>query len=207
MRFIEDNLYHIYNRGNNKQPIFFSPDNYIYFLKNVRHFLLPHCDILNYCLMPNHFHFLVSIKPTVHINIRQTDIKEVKKEKSSFITSSERHPLTSAIGYLLSTYTQAINKQNNTTGSLFQQKTKAKEINRLLYGTTCFHYNHQNPLRAGLVNKMEDWNFSSFKDYAGLRNGTLCNQTLAYELLNLNKETFYEDSYKVIREEDINNIF
>lgn len=157
--------------------------------------------------MPNHFHFLVSVKPSVQDNIRQTDVKEVKKGESSFITSSERHPLTSAIGYLLSTYTQAVNKQNRTTGSLFQQKTKAKEIDRYLYGTACFHYIHQNPLKAGLVAKMEDWLFSSFIDYAGLRTGTLCNQSLAYELLNLNKETFYEDAYKVIVDEAVSNIF
>jgi putative transposase len=207
MHFAEDNLYHIYNRGNNKQLIFFRPDNYLYFLKKVRHFILPFCDILNYCLMPNHFHFLVSVKPIPENKFKQSDLKEITKQHHTIITKTERHPLASAIGYLLSTYTQAINKQNNTTGSLFQQKTKAKEISGFMHGITCFHYNHQNPWKAGLVNKLEEWDFSSFKDYAGLRKGTLCNQDLAYELLNINKETFYEDSYKVIRDGDLNNIF
>lgn len=207
MRFTEGNLYHIYNRGNNKQPVYFTPANYIYFLKQVRHFLLPHCDMLCYCLMPNHFHFLVFIKPTGDIRYRQTDVKETTKSGQTITISTERHPLAAAIGYLLSSYTQSINKQNNTSGSVFQQKTKAKEINQFLYGETCFHYIHQNPLKAGMVTKMEDWSYSSFTDYAGFRNGTLCNQQLACELLNLNKETFYEDSYKVIMDEAVNNIF
>ena len=60
MEFFENELYHIYNRGNNKQRIFFKPENYLYFLKKVRTYIHPNCDILAYCLMPNHFHFLVN---------------------------------------------------------------------------------------------------------------------------------------------------
>ncbi len=60
MEFFENELYHIYNRGNNQQQIFFKPDNYLYFLKKVRKFILPYCDILAYCLTPNHFHFQIS---------------------------------------------------------------------------------------------------------------------------------------------------
>lgn len=101
MRFVEDNLYHIYNRGNNKRPIFFLPDNYIFFLKNVRHFILPYCDILNYCLMPNYFHFLVSVKSLPIIKYKQTDLKEVTKSNHTVIIKTERHPLSSSFGYLL----------------------------------------------------------------------------------------------------------
>lgn len=207
MHFVENSLYHIYNRGNNKQLIFFLPDNYIFFLKKIRLLLLPYCDILNYCLMPNHFHFLISVKSLPEQKFKQIDIKESTNESITLVSKTERHPLSANIGFLLSSYTQAINKQNHTTGSLFQQKTKAKEINNGIYGTTCFHYNHQNPWKAGLVNKIEDWDYSSFKDYAGLRNGTLCNKQLAFDLLNLNKENFYKDSYGVIEDDDLNNIF
>lgn len=47
------------NNGNNKNTAFFYPNNYIYFLNKVRKFILPPCDILNYCLMPTHFHLLI----------------------------------------------------------------------------------------------------------------------------------------------------
>jgi len=50
---------------------------------------------------------------------------------------------------------------------------------------TCFHYIHQNPWKAGLVSKMENWKYSSFSDFAGFRDGTLCNKQLALELLIL----------------------
>ncbi|MBK8555522.1 MAG: hypothetical protein IPL65_07015 [Lewinellaceae bacterium] len=54
-----------------------------------------------------------------------------------------------------------------------------------IYGTTCFHYIHKNPVRAGLASSAEAWEFSSAKDFAGLRNGSLCNYALAKELLYL----------------------
>lgn len=47
---------------------------------------------------------------------------------------------------------------------------------------------------------MEDWEMSSFRDYAGLRNGFLCNQKLAHELLDISSEPgkFYEEANKFI---------
>ncbi len=194
MEFIENELYHIYNRGNNKQRIFFKPENYLYFLKKVRTHIWPHCNILSYCLMPNHFHFLIySDKRTVITNL---------------IGGKQRNILSEGFRNVLSSYTQGINKQNLTTGSLFQQNTKAKPIVKgsSLYDLLCFHYTHQNPMKANLVEKMEDWEYSSFKDYCGLRNGTLCNMALAIQLLSIDMQTFYQDSYRIINNDDMKNI-
>ena len=112
------------------------------------------------------------------------------------------------IRQLLSSYTQAINKQNKSTGSLFQQNTKAKPIVKgsRNYDLTVFHYIHQNAYRAKLIEKMEDWEYSSFVDYCGKRNGNLCNKELTIKLLGLNMKTFYQDSNRQIGYDDINNI-
>jgi hypothetical protein len=56
------------------------------------------------------------------------------------------------------------------------------------YNFYCFFYIHQNPVKAGLVNRIEDWEFSSYPDYIGLRNGTLVNKKLGLEILNLKQE-------------------
>ena len=195
MDIFENELYHNYNRGNNRQLIFFKSDNYIYFLQKVRKFVLPHCDILAYCLMPNHFHFLIS-----------SDNRTVVTKP---IGDQNRNILSEGIRNLLQTYTKAINKQNNSTGSLFQQNTKAKCLSKgsKAYDYICMHYIHQNPMKAKLVKKMEDWDYSSFRDYCGFRNGTLCNKKLAIQLLNINMKTFYDDSYRLINDDDINNLF
>jgi putative transposase len=194
MEFFKNELYHIYNRGNNQQKIFFKPDNYIFFLKKVRRYILPYCDILSYTLMPNHFHFLI-----------HSDERTIAKKT---IRTKHKNVLSEGIRILLSSYTQATNKQNQFSGSLFQQNTKAKPIVKgsRNYDLTVFHYIHQNAYRAKLVEKMEDWEYSSFVDYCGKRNGSLCNKELAIKFLGLNMKTFYQDSYRQIGYDDINSI-
>ncbi len=62
-------------------------------------------------------------------------------------------------------------------------------------------------MKANLVKKMEDWPYSSFRDYCGLRNGTLCNKQLAIQLLDIQMETFYTDSYRIVDSDHLSNIF
>jgi putative transposase len=112
MQFEIDNIYHIYNQGNNKQKIFHSNENYHYFLKLYRKFVLPHADLLAYCLMPNHFHFLVN-----------TNSQSIKIKKVGSLNLSE---LSNGIRMLLSSYSSAINKQQQSSGSQFRQRTQAK---------------------------------------------------------------------------------
>lgn len=121
----------------------------------------------------------------------------------------ERNVLSEGFRNLLSSYTQAINKQTKRTGSLFQQNTKSKCLSDgdENYAAIAFHYVHQNAFKAGLVTSMEAWPYSSFQDYAGIRKGTLCNKQLAFELLGLREETFYQESYAVIIPDLITKIY
>ena len=188
-------VYHIFNHAVGSDNLFREEENYRFFMQKFESRILPVAGILAYCLMPNHFHFLI------HANKRTTETKKVGHIYKNLLSEGVRN--------LLQSYAKGINKQNHSTGSLFQQNTKAKNVTQRdhLYPEICFYYNHQNPMKAGLVKKMEDWDFSSFKDYAGLRNGTLCNQGLAFELLNLQRKSFYEDSYRVIPQDLLDEIF
>ena len=98
MEFHENKLYHIFNRGNNRQQIFFRPDNYLFFLKKVRYYIRQWCDIFAYSLMPNHFHFLIS-----------ADFRTIQTKTKS---NQEKNVLSEGFKNLLSSYSQAINKQN-----------------------------------------------------------------------------------------------
>ncbi len=173
MNFIPGEFYHVYNRGNNKQRIFFHDDNYLFFLKKISDQLKPVSELVAYCLMPNHFHLLM-----------QANEKSVKERKT--FGGKGMQEFAYRVGILLSSYSQAINKQNKTTGSLFQQKTKAKilseenNISGISYLEQCFCYIHQNPVVAGLATGLSDWPFSSYPDYAGLRNDTLCNKEVFF---------------------------
>jgi len=55
-------VYHIYNRGNNRQDIFVEERNYRHFLQLYARYVEPVADTYAYCLLRNHFHFLVRIK-------------------------------------------------------------------------------------------------------------------------------------------------
>jgi putative transposase len=192
MHFEPNQPYHLYNRGNNKQPIFFTDANYIYFLQKVRSEWKKYCDVLCYCLMPNHFHFLL--------------IPNEEGCKNIILSGKDTHMqnLAKTIGKTLSSYTQAINIQNKTSGNLFQKKTKAKlltETNRINdkfithdYLLTCFYYIHQNPLKANLVQNLMDWPYSSYPDYYGYRSGTICNKALAMRLLSLSGNDLHPGS-------------
>lgn len=70
MFLTEGEVYHVFNRGNNKQPIFFKPQNYLYFLNKLDRYLTPCCDLLAWCLMPNHFHLLVHANTNSTIAIK-----------------------------------------------------------------------------------------------------------------------------------------
>lgn len=61
MHFETGHIYHIYNRGNNAQQIFFNRENSLFFLKKIKQYISPYSDILAWVLMPNHFHLMVYV--------------------------------------------------------------------------------------------------------------------------------------------------
>lgn len=156
MTFEPHAFYHVYNRGINREAVFFNRENYLFFLRKIRKYLCPCCDVVAYCLMPNHFHLLL------HTDERVLQTKRAGNVDQSIVSYGIKN--------LLGSYAKAVNVQQRRTGSLFTQNTPAKRLDGPNYATACFHYIHQNPVRAGLTQKLEDWELSSFKDYAGLRN-------------------------------------
>ena len=74
MQFETGHIFHIYNQGNNRQKIFFNRENYLFFLRKIKIYILPYADILAWCLMPNHFHFMVLVNEiTVGVAPSDTD--------------------------------------------------------------------------------------------------------------------------------------
>ncbi|MCC5898517.1 MAG: transposase [Phormidium sp. BM_Day4_Bin.17] len=139
--------YHIYNRGNNRQLIFFERDNYLHFLRQLRRHLVSHgIDIVAYCLMPNHYHLLVYL-----------NAENLSQRMQAFSLS----------------YTKAINQRYQRVGSLFQGRFQAIHVNKEEYLLNLTRYIHLNPVAANLVKNAEDWEFSSCRDYLNLRPGRL----------------------------------
>jgi REP element-mobilizing transposase RayT len=193
MKFLPDNIYHIYNQGNNHQDIFLNDEDYLIFLRMLRKHIHSNTEIIAWCLMPNHFHLLV-----------YTDERSCERIKQGGL---EIEKLTNGIRKLLSGYARVFNKRYNRMGSVFRQKTKAKNVaesdwvvkhNFSLqdYCSRCFDYIHQNPVVSALVKQQEDWKYSSYCDYAGLRNGTLCNKELAAKYCGFDIRNFNNSNNK-----------
>jgi putative transposase len=194
MHLTPGEAYHIFNRGNNSRPIFFNERNYFFFLEKIKTQLAPVCEILCWCLMPNHFHLIIYAT------------EKTCSERPSF-GGKPMQEFPFQIGILLSSYSQAINKQNKTTGSLFQQKTKANCLTGISghkyspsdnYLLSCTHYIHQNPLKAGLVRKIEDWPYCSFRNYIGTESRLFCYQERLFSMTGLTGADFYNESYQAV---------
>lgn len=205
MDFAKDHIYHVYNRGNNSQLVFFNRENYVFFLEKLRKFICPHADVLAWCLMPNHFHLMISVnRIEIEINEQVTSDGPSEQVTSSHLLTKTRS-LNDSISILLRSYTRAIQKQERITGSLFQNRTKALcltesqgvspayfnshfgtmgnlDLPETNYLNVCFDYIHLNPVSGKLVAEPEDWEFSSYRDYFGGRKGKLVNRELAKEL-------------------------
>jgi len=141
--FLQNNYFHIYNRGNNYAKIFFEEKNYSFFLKKLFEIFDKRISIVAYCLMPNHYHLLIEI----------IEDNYLEKAMQRFSTS----------------YTKAINKQYGRAGHLFQGRYKTKLIPNNEYLLHLSRYIHLNPVKAGLVRKPEDWKYSSYGNYINMK--------------------------------------
>jgi len=173
---VNNEIYHIFNRGVNKADIYFQEPDFrrfylsaIYYLdhstKYSRHLSDPGSDmngqgrneqarveVIAYCLLPNHFHFLM------------------KQLKDGGITSYIRH--------LCNAYSHYINKKNDRVGPLFQGKFRSVHIGNSdqLYHVS--RYIHLNPLVSKLTNNLENYKWSSYLTYARGSEDKLCNTDL-----------------------------
>ena len=164
--------YHIFNRGNRKQDIFLDKSDYLKYLEKLREYKKKHnISIICYCLMPNHFHLL----------LRQDGDIPIYKFMHALHTS----------------YSMNFNWKYKKVGHLFQGKYKQKEVNKDEYLLQLSSYIHLNPVVDDLVEKLEDYQWSSYLDYIGLRDGTLCDKDL---ILSNNTPEEYKKSTEEIKE-------
>jgi REP element-mobilizing transposase RayT len=147
-----ETYYHIYNRGINSENIFKQPVNYNYFLKKYALFITSVADTYAFCLLKNHFHFLIKTKSEPEIQ----DIFSSKEKSSTSLISLQ-------FSHLFNGYTQAINKSTNRTGSLFETPFRRKAITEEEYLRRLIFYIHYNPEKHGLYNNFKEYQFSSYQ--------------------------------------------
>ncbi|MFT3949250.1 MAG: hypothetical protein QM763_19960 [Agriterribacter sp.] len=144
--------YHILSRAVGKEQLFLNEENYRFFLERYKKYISPVADTFCYCLLPNHFHFLVRIKeaPAILSFLE----KQITVEQLPGIISWQ-------FSKLLNSYAKAYNKTNSRKGALFTDYLRRVAIEKdEQFGATVF-YIHKNPVHHGYCNVMEDWKWSS----------------------------------------------
>jgi|GEM_PF-616109 len=161
---IAGQYYHVFNRGNNRGDIFFERENYLFWMKRFREYVVgtysdfcsdfrsledfgslglgdqrpAHAKVIAYVLMPNHYHVLLQALDD---------------------------QLSAAMQKFSISYTKAINERFDRVGSLFQGAFEAKLVDNENYLRHLSRYIHLNPVHARLCDQPEQWEFSSYREY------------------------------------------
>jgi REP element-mobilizing transposase RayT len=166
----EGAVYHVMARGNERRAIFFGDADRKLFLETVGEMVGRFgVRVLAYCLMPNHYHLVVG---------------------------TPRGNLSAAVGWLQLTYTTRLNARHRRSGHLFQGRFKAVVVEADEYGRWLVEYVHLNPVRPARrkpgtsaplaverAAELDGFEWSSHRDYAGLRKRAaewLCLDWLGY---------------------------
>ena len=154
---LENQFYHIYNRGNNGDNLFYSPENYGYFLRQLDLYVGAYTKTFAYCLLPNHFHLLVQVVDFTTLSGEQQSIRH-----GSRVIDVPESVVSEQFRRFFVGYAKAIKVQESRTGSLFEKNFQRKLVESDAYFTTLIAYIHQNPKRHGICNDFAQYPYSSY---------------------------------------------
>ena len=143
-------IYHVMLRGINHQNIFEDKEDYYQFLSTLDKMRIMYdeeglpciinCTYYAFCLMSNHIHLLI-------------------REREETISEN--------IKRIASSYVYYYNHKYGRDGHLFKERFKSEPVNDLAYFTILMRYIHQNPVKAGIVENIKDYEYSSWGEYDG----------------------------------------
>jgi REP element-mobilizing transposase RayT len=146
-------FYHIYNRSIGGVNLFKEEKNYSFFLKKWEKYLLPYVNTWAYCLIPNHFHFLIEVGDERKLK-RHAKFQKLGMSIDQFISNQFRK--------LFISYTKSYNKAYDRNGSLFQKPFKRIKVEDQRYLLMLVHYIHHNPIHHNFAADYLDWKYSSY---------------------------------------------
>jgi putative transposase len=182
------NVYHIYNRGNNREDLFRFPEDYKHFLWLYEKYIEPIAETYSWCLLRNHFHLLVKIKSKEEIGYfnpfystgskdsGRINMQEFDELKWQFITESELELLDEIsieklksptpyrqFSHLFNAYSKYINKKYKRTGSLFEKNFRRICIQNPFYFKQLVIYIHKNPQYHSFIDNFRHYPWSSYQ--------------------------------------------
>ena len=160
-------------RGINRQDIFEEQEDYQQFLIRLQNLVDPIDDngehipsyfhVYAYCLMSNHVHLLLRERTeSISISLKRLTVSyaayyNLLRERTESISISLKR--------LTVSYAAYYNKRYQRVGHLFQDRFKSEPVNDIEYFVTLLRYVHQNPVKAGICVKAEEYTWSSWQEY------------------------------------------
>jgi REP element-mobilizing transposase RayT len=154
-----EKYYHVYNHAISNEMLFNDENDYKNFIKRYLKYIIPICDTLAYCLMPNHFHWCIRIKPLDEMNILPSKYLAKYLTENSINTGIFR-----CISHFFNGYVQSYNKKYRRMGGLFVGNFKRREIQHDDDMRRLICYIHNNPVESGLAEFIDEWSFSSYSE-------------------------------------------
>lgn len=143
---VSGNFYHLFNRGNNRDDIFYNEENYLYFLRLYKKHLTPIVKTFAYALLPNHYHFIVQIREL-------EDLPDAYRNGAN---------LSRPFSNWQNAYAKAINKQQGRVSSLFEDRFERVQIKNDDRFTRLICYVHFNPEKHAYCNDFKNYRFTSY---------------------------------------------
>jgi len=152
--------YHIVSRATGSEKLFTEPENYRFFLQRFDKYISAVADVFAYALLPNHFHFLVEIKPYDSLS----ELYKNSKKNLEATKNDNWQPefVMQHFSNLLNSYTKSFNIRNSRKGALFMDYLRRVQIKTDEQFFATLFYIHKNPVHHALCEKMEDWKWSSY---------------------------------------------
>jgi len=194
--FEEEQYYHIYNHAVSNQNLFETRLDYEEFLAKHHKYLSCFFDTVAYCLMPNHYHFVVKVKPLLTI------LKNTKKEKSNASTFFQNNKIDINTFVLdqyrrfFSSYSLAFNFRHNRQGQLFLKKFKrvSLSLDHKLLNMIC--YLHHNPIHHEFTLDYSEWKYSSYLNYISDSPDESIKKLIEEEFGGINAFLSFHEEYK-----------
>ncbi len=173
-KFLPETCYHIYNRSIGKEQMFKEEKNYQYFLQKWWDYLGPYCTTYAYCLVPNHFHFLIKCKnPAPEILILIGKENTIKAEQYLSGKIEYNYFILSQFKRFFNCYSTSYNNEYNRTGSLFQSKFKRIIIPQKVHFKYMLYYIHHNVIHHGLAKEYHLWPHTSYLTYSEIKDSKI----------------------------------
>jgi len=186
-----DSIYHIYNRGINGTDLFQNNENYKHFLELYSIYIQSIADTYAWCLMKNHFHLLVHIKPDNEIGFLNPKNKSVldkhDKWRTQYPKTTDEKQLMQhwkkpiphlQFSHLFDTYAKTYNNHYHRTGGLFEEPFERIKVNDERYFKNLVVYIHQNPVKHGFTDTAIDYAWSSYSSLISIKPTQLHRETV-----------------------------